>query len=234
VSANTWTTLEFTNATEFCTNFSGGNSVLATGKGTLEHLAIVPDAGAGAYTIHVDNFEVVMTPAVSGTISMNSGSVMTLTASATDPDPGSGLNFGLDADAPTGAAIDMNTGVFSWTPSAATSNNITVSVNDNPTNGAIAKTTSSTFTVVVSTDPLGPQSSSGVTAGGSGESVTLTWDAVPGTTYQVQSKNGADGAWANVGGPITAEDSSASAEVAGSGSETYYRIVTVDGGGTDQ
>ena len=41
VNANTWTTLEFDLPIEACTNFSGRNSVLVTGKGVLEHLALV-------------------------------------------------------------------------------------------------------------------------------------------------------------------------------------------------
>ena len=220
VNANTWTTLEFTNASEYCTNFSSGNSVLATGKGVLEHLVIVPNAGSGAYTIHADNFEVVNTPPVSGTIAMNTGSTMTFTASGTDPDPGSGLNFGVDADSVSaGATMDGVTGAFTWTPTVAGTTNITVTVNDNPTNGALIKAASSTFTVVVSADPLGPQSVS------AGESATLSWPAVAGASYQVQYKHDANGQWANLGGPITADGAEASVDVSGADQETYYRIV---------
>ncbi len=45
------------------------------------------------------------------------GELFTLTAVATDPDArGDTLTFSLDAGAPTGAAIDPTTGVFTWTP----------------------------------------------------------------------------------------------------------------------
>src|SRR5204862_149850 len=63
-------------------------------------------------------------------------SLLTFTATATDPDVGQTLTFSLDAGAPTGAAIDATTGVFTWTPTAAQGPGvfpITVQVTDNGT-----------------------------------------------------------------------------------------------------
>ena len=226
ISAATWTTLEFNLPAEYCTNFSGGNSVLATGKGTFEHLALVPNGGMGAYTVYVDNFEVIWTPTLPSTVTLNANSTFTFTASGTDPDPGSGLDFGLDADTVAGATIDPATGAFTWTPTTSgTTNAISVFVNDNPINGAVAKTTSQTFNVIVNSDPFGVQSSaSGLVA--AGENVQLTWPAVAGASYQVQSKQ-EGGDWTNVGGPITADSSEGSAEVTQAGEETYYRILSL-------
>jgi hypothetical protein len=44
---------------------------------------------------------------------------LTFTAAATDPDAGDTLAFSLSPDAPTGAVIHPDTGVFEWTPSEA-------------------------------------------------------------------------------------------------------------------
>ncbi len=52
--------------------------------------------------------------------SVDEGSAMTFTASATDSDtPSNTIRFSLGAGAPAGAAIDPDTGVFTWTPSEA-------------------------------------------------------------------------------------------------------------------
>lgn len=44
-------------------------------------------------------------------------SLLTFTAHATDPDAGQKLTYSLGLDAPAGAALDADTGVFTWTPS---------------------------------------------------------------------------------------------------------------------
>src|SRR5262249_35811962 len=160
------------------------------------HLALVAAGGTGAYTVYLDNFQVVTTATLPGTVTMKQNSTLTFTASGTDPDPGSGLNFGVDADSgAAGATIDAVTGAFTWTPTAAgTTNNISVFVNDNPINGAIAKTDSKVVTVVTTADTLAVQAA-GVSAG---ETATLSWAATVGGTYQVQAKHGAEGDWGNV------------------------------------
>jgi len=46
--------------------------------------------------------------------------LLSFTASAADPDiPGDQITFSLDAGAPPGAAIDPETGVFTWIPTEA-------------------------------------------------------------------------------------------------------------------
>lgn len=93
VSAGNWTTLVFDLPIEPIASFAGGNGVLSTptGLGVLEHLAFVPAAGAGAYDVYLDNF-IVSAPNV--------------------------LTYSL-SNAPPGATIHPETGVFTWTPSEA-------------------------------------------------------------------------------------------------------------------
>ncbi|MDB6028121.1 MAG: hypothetical protein JWM68_4344, partial [Verrucomicrobiales bacterium] len=222
VNAAVWTTVEFNLPSEYCTNFSGGNSVLAGGKGVLEHLALAPNGGTGAYTVYLDNFEVVTTPALPSTVTMNAGSVFTFTASGSDPDPGNGLQFGLDADAPAGTSIDLTTGAFTWTPGVAgTTNTITVFVNDTPNNGAAVKTASQSFTTIVTADPFATQSSSGAVA--SGESAQIQWDSIAGHTYKVQYQE-SGGAWTDYG-TVTATSSTSSVSVDSGTAERVYRVV---------
>ncbi|MCL4179863.1 MAG: lamin tail domain-containing protein [Verrucomicrobia bacterium] len=64
------------------------------------------------------------------------GSLLTFTASASDPDAGQSLTFSLDPGAPGGAAINPESGVFTWTPTEAqgpASYPVTVRVTDNGT-----------------------------------------------------------------------------------------------------
>jgi hypothetical protein len=123
IPANTWTNLEFDLPNEPLASLTG-NGLLesTTGKGVLEHLALVPNAGNGAYNVHLDNF------------------------TQTQPHR---LTFSLDAGAPAGASIDPQTGVFSWTPTEAQgpgSYAITVRVTDN---GTPPLSATQTFTVTV-------------------------------------------------------------------------------------
>ena len=241
IAANTWTTLDFNLASEPCTNFSGGNSILAAGKGVLEHLILKGEGGTGTYTVYMDNFSVVSTTNLPATITMNAGSTLSFTASGTDPNPGAGLTFGIDADFSelhTNADINVTNGFFAWTPSvsdAGTTNSLTVSVEDSPTNGGVSKDGQSTFSIIVNSDPFGVQSGSGSGLVSSGETVTLTWPAVPGKTYRIQYKeNAADPNWTDLDS-VTATDTTASTLVSNGTSERFYRIAAVDdAAGSDQ
>ena len=224
VNANTWTTLEFDLPNEPKVGFTG-DGILNGGQQVLEHLALVAAGGAGVYTVYLDNFEVVTTAALPGSVAMKSNSKLTFTASATDPDPGSGINYGLDADAPAGATMDLVTGSFSWTPGAAGTFNVTVFANDNPTNGAPSKTDSDVITVVVSSDTLAPQSADAGTFVAGGDSVTLEWESIAGTSYEIQRKGAGSGEWTTQS-TVTATSADSSISLNNSGDDAFYRIVT--------
>ncbi len=94
---------------------------------------------------------------------INEGSLFSFTATATDPDvPANKLTYSLDAGAPTGTAIDANTGVFTWTPTESQGPGVyplTVRVSDGSLGDA------KTFTLTVNEvnnppvfDPIQPQS----------------------------------------------------------------------------
>jgi len=85
----------------------------------------------------------VLTPI--GNKTVTAGNLLTFTATATDADVGQTLTFSLDAGAPTGAAINGSTGVFTWTPTAGQAPGvytITVRVADNgtPTHCSVTQT----------------------------------------------------------------------------------------------
>jgi hypothetical protein len=229
VSANTWTTLEFDLPTEACVDFSGGNGVLATGKGVLEHIALVGNGGTGTYTVYVDNFEVVTTTTLPGTVMMKSSSSLSFTASGSDPET-TALIYGLELGAPVEATIGSTSGAFSWTPSVTydgTTNEITVYVEDSPAGATQTKRDSETLTVIVSADSIGAQAASDVGSIGAGESATIEWNAVPGAVYQVQCKSGVDDAWSDVGEPITAAGPVESVVLDNTNSAKLYRVVEV-------
>ncbi|MDB6027696.1 MAG: hypothetical protein JWM68_3919, partial [Verrucomicrobiales bacterium] len=223
VAAGTWTTLEFDLPSEPCTNFSGGNSVLASGKGVLEHLALVGAGGTGAYTVYVDNLQVVTTTPLPGTVTMKSSSTLSFTASGTDPE-GTALTFGLELGAPAGASI--SSGAFTWTPDVSfngTTNDITVYAEDTPSGGSVPQRDYKTVTVVVNADAVGALSA-GLIA--SNETVSLEWNTIPGHKYQIQTKPDAIATeWNNSGEPIIASSEVSSAVINNSGVTALYRIV---------
>ncbi|MDB6028939.1 MAG: hypothetical protein JWM68_5162 [Verrucomicrobiales bacterium] len=225
IPSNTWTTVVFNLPTEPLQTLTG-DSILAAAQGTLEHLILYGNGGAGAYTVYVDSFQVVYNYSLGSQINMNTGATLAFTASGTDPDPGAGLGFGLGADDPATAVMDPTTGAFTWTPDASfagITNSFTVTVEDSPTNGGIPKSGSQSFTVAVVSDPVGPLS---VAA----DSTSVKWDSVAGKTYQVQSRK-SDGSWSDVGASVTATGSSSSASVS---SSAEYRVIEIaDAGATE-
>ena len=89
-----------------------GNGVLnsSTGNGVLEHLALTPAGGSGAYNVYFDNFEVVT---ITTNLTVNTGQTVTFTSSATDADfPAQTLTLASTPDAPAGATINSGTGDF--------------------------------------------------------------------------------------------------------------------------
>jgi hypothetical protein len=234
VNANTWTTLEFDLPSEPKVGFTGNGS-LDAGQQVLEHLVLVGAGGTGAYTVYVDNFNVVTTTALPGTVTMKANSTLTFTASATDPDPGDGVSYALDADTAETltATIDSATGAFSWTPTASGTSDISVTAQDSPNNGAVSKSDTKTLTVVVNSDTLAPQGGSEGSFVAGGDSVTLTWDSAAGACYTIQYKAVGGSDWSDVSS-VTANASASSAAVTNNGTDGYYRIVEMNSSGSDQ
>jgi subtilisin family serine protease len=109
-----------------------------------------------------------------GNQSVNEGSLLSFTATASDPNPGS-LVFSLGPGAPAGAAIDPDTGLFTWTPtdSSVAPVAITVVVTDqgNPQ-------LSDSETIQVTVGNVAPVAHvSGPASGYRGESLTYTFSA---------------------------------------------------------
>jgi N-acetyl-anhydromuramyl-L-alanine amidase AmpD len=243
VPANTWTTLVFNIPTESVISALGsGDGVLqsSTGKGVLEELALVPAGGTGAYTVYLDNFQVVTSSNMANVFTVNVGSTLAFTATATDADlPAQVLDFALDADSPVGATIDQATGAFSWTPTSSDigTNSMTIFVTDEPTNGGIPKSDSKTITVIVVNDPAPaqrvatgkppvPSGSMQLSAVGDPK---LTWPATSGKIYRVQYKNSlADADWTDLKPDVLATGSTASLDVPKDASQRFYRIILLN------
>ena len=108
------------------------------------------------------------------------GQSLTFTATATDSNvPAQGLTFTLDAGAPAGAGL-TGAGVFTWTPSALGTNNLTVRVTDN---GTPPLDDHETITVAVLARPGFSRSVL------NGSNYELTWGTRAGQTYAVEYKD---------------------------------------------
>src|SRR5207244_1286995 len=112
--------------------------------------------------------------------------------------PAQTLTFDLIAPFPSGAHIDGNSGLFTWTPSgtqAPSTNNVTVRVTDN---GVPPLSASQSFLVIVLLPPKATISS------GAGR-VTLVFDTIPGRLYKVQYKDRlSDPSWQDLAPPEAA------------------------------
>jgi uncharacterized membrane-anchored protein len=109
-----------------------------------------PLSATQSFEVRVHEMNVAPVVAAIADQTAQAGSLVTVTVEATDADlPANRLAYGLQPGAPAGAAIDPNSGVFSWTPSlaqAGTTNGITVRVTDN---GTPSRSGDVSFTVVV-------------------------------------------------------------------------------------
>lgn len=174
IAAATWTTLEFDMQAEGCASFWTGDGDLASGKGVLEHIALVPNGGTGAYNVYLDNFSVVT---VTSNLVVNPGETVTFTNVATDADtPAQNLTFSLGSGAPVGAEINPITGVFTWTPDGSQwGTNVVVirATDDGPGNLSGSKNVTIIVNKVNTPPRLGAFPEQGIETT-SGETVTLT------------------------------------------------------------
>ena len=101
IASNSWQTVQFNIPAEPAVGFTG-NGIIATstGKGVLEHLAILPNGGTGNLTNYFDNFAIINTNQVFYNLS----------------------------GAPSGASINRTNGVFTWTPSLIQTGLVTFAV----------------------------------------------------------------------------------------------------------
>ena len=119
---------------------------------------------------------------------ISEGQLLLFVVSATDTNlPPQNILYSLAPGAPTGAAINPDTGLFSWRPAANQApgtNNITVLATDD---GQPPMTGARTFQVSVFARPQFnsiTQLSNGV--------LSLSFETIPGRTYQVEYKENLD------------------------------------------
>jgi hypothetical protein len=132
--------------------------------------------------------------------------------------------FSLLPGAPSGAAINAGSGLFTWTPNAAqapSTNSISVRVTDN---GVPPLSATRAFIVTVRLPPQAMISNSG-----NGQ-VLLSFDALVGKTYRIEYKNNLnDAAWVQLGQNVLATSNSISVnDSLGASSQRFYRIVQLD------
>lgn len=149
----------------------------------------------------------------------SAGMAVSFDAAADDPDlPANALAYSLGPGAPVGASITA-AGAFNWTAAAASipnTNRIRIVVTDD---GAPPLSDTREFAIVIM---QAPRILSFVR---SSESVTLTWAALRGMRYRVQTKATlADAEWSDLPGEITAAgDTASAADNLGLG-QRFYRI----------
>lgn len=173
ITASNWTQLDFNLPAEVIAAFDG-NGVLASGRGTLEELIIVPNGGMGNYNIYLDDFETLSVK--TSPITIDTGDILTFTCSSTDSDlPAQDRSYSLGAGAPANATIDDTSGFFSWAvaPEDSGTNVVTLIVTDT---GSPQLSGSQNITVIVNTVNTPPRLNSIndlVVENGSGGSFTF-------------------------------------------------------------
>jgi hypothetical protein len=149
---------------------------------------------------------------------VRTGTLVSLTPTATDADlPANTLTFSLANGAPTNAAIDGMSGLFTWQTDQAGTNTITVQVMDN---GSPALSDSKTFTIAV-VDMLT------ATLASAASSLTLTWTAIPGKPCKIQFRDDlTQGEWQDIGESVEAASNTMSKSIPiDSAKQRFYRVV---------
>jgi hypothetical protein len=202
----------------------------AQGPGTYNNLSVVVADNSTPALKATNYFNVTVresnSPPVLAAIANRTnyaGSIIAFTNSATDPDlPANLLSYSLCCGAPARASLDPVSGSFLWPTTevdAGTTNSLCVCVTDN---GTPPLTASQGFFVVVLPRPAIQSVSI------SGSAATLTWTAIPNTTFQVQYKDRlADVDWLPLGAPITPTGSIATAVDPDFGAvpQRFYRLL---------
>jgi hypothetical protein len=156
-------------------------------------------------------------------LTIHAGSTIVITNVATDSDiPPQTLTFSLETGAPAGATIDAATGVFAWGTTlfeASTTNTLTVRVTDN---GIPSLADAKSFVVTV----LAPLTIGFIIV--SNSTVSISWDAIPGTTYRLQYEDNLDNnQWISLTPDVTATGPSAGATDTLASNRRFYRVMLI-------
>jgi hypothetical protein len=191
--------------------------------GALHITTLAIATPCNANVIGTGNLPPQIAPIQSRTIRL--GQSVSFTATATDPSvPAQTLTFQVVPVAPLGTHIDPNSGLFTWTPSpdqAPSTNEIKLRVTDNGT-PKMSDTRSVTIIVL-----LPPQST--IARTGPNE-VTMSFDTIPGRTYQIQYQNRlGDPEWINLQPAEVAVGTTLSfTDDLTASPQRFYRIIQVD------
>jgi hypothetical protein len=145
------------------------------------------------------------------------GQTLSFTVMASDPDPGQTLAFTVNG-APPGATIDLNTGLFSWTPDAVGTYVFTFRVTDNGT--PVLDDFENVVVRVLSLPSFAVPTRNG-------NELTLSWAASVGRTYRIEYKNDLNAPnWTPLGPNLTAtsETLSITDDISGS-PQRFYQLV---------
>jgi hypothetical protein len=178
-------------------------------------------------TLTVSEVNVAPVLAVPANQAIQANSLLSVHPQVVDGDlPAQALTFAL-ISAPAGMSIDPTSGLITWTPAelqSPSTNVVQVSVTDTCPDAVNATSLSDTqsFTVVVEATAaraplLGPPVITST-------SVTLSWTAIPGRTYRIQSVPDLDGTvWTDLG-EVTTEGSVGAWTESRTGGHRFYRV----------
>ena len=189
---------------------------------------VPPLSGTNSFTVVVNevNSAPVLTAAMRN-YTVVLGATLVFTNTATDSDvPANSLTYLLDLGAPPGAAIDRNTGVFTWTASGATgTNQFTIWVTDD---GVPYRSDAKPCIVVTLPKPRDLQFG-GIQRDAGGQ-IVITWEAKAGARYQLQSKNRLEEPdWIEVGTMVTAaSETVVQTDPTATAGQRFYRVVQVE------
>jgi len=151
---------------------------------------------------------------------VHAGTFITFTNSGTDPDlPANALTYSLFGTPPAGAVVNSASGIFTWQTSdenAGTTNTINVRLADHE---GIPSSDSKSFAVAIFPRPWIQQIEL------SGTNLVLTWSAINGTSYRVQSKtNLEDLLWVDAVPDVPASGTNAMRTDPIGASQKFYRV----------
>lgn len=198
----------------------------AQGPGSNVMSVVVADNGVPSlsatqtFTVFVLETNSAPTLAVIADRVVHAGTLIQFTNGASDADlPSNGLIFSLQAGAPGAAGVNPGSGVFTWQTAdvdANTTNGITVLVTDD---GLPNLNASRTFTATVLARPViqAVEVSNSV--------VILTWSAIPGQGYRLQTNASLDApTWGDVGADVIAPGPIGTASDVANSVMKLYRI----------